>query len=384
MNYSVPLKAGLKAGQSIWRVLSANISLPAMFPASCGMREGSPQNGEVFIFRNKNNFMRKKLIILLLSLILSLPFWWGINILAKEVEDFYFLKEITAKPEIFSAQASQQVLIEQLKTLRKERNRKESFKNLKIFAKGAVSMEIDKQGKEKILFERNFQTPLPIASLTKLMTALVVFDLKGSYRLSQIIKISKEAVAQEGDSKWEDLKEGEELSVENLLYMTLIESSNDAAFALTEPIGEKGFVDLMNINVKNIGLKNTQFFNPTGLEPDDPANPINHSTVEDLVGLSKYILEKYPQIFEITSHQSYSVLEPNGALHHFIHESTNELLGKIPGILGGKTGWSPRASGCLLLIIKNSQENDYFINIVLGSENRFGDMEKIIDALNCD
>jgi D-alanyl-D-alanine carboxypeptidase len=150
---------------------------------------------------------------------------------------------------------------------------------------------------------------------------------------------------------------------------------------LTEPIGEEGFVDLMNINAKNLGLKNTRFFNPTGLEPDGPNEPINHSTVGDLVKLAKYILKNYPQIFKITANQSYTILKPNGAVHHFIPENTNELLGKVPGIIGGKTGWSPKASGCLLLVLKNPKGNGYFVTVVLGSNDRFGDMKKIIEAL---
>jgi len=325
--------------------------------------------------------MTKRIIILLVSLVLSLPFWWGMNILAKDIENFCFLQEVTTNPKMLTAQINQQFLDRQLKNLKQEKLRAESFENLKVNARAAISAEIDNKGNEKILFEQNSEQSLPIASITKLMTALVVFDLRESYNFSQVIKISKEAVEQEGDSRWGDLKEGEGLSVENLLYMMLIESNNDAAFALTEPIGEKGFVDLMNINAENLGFDNTCFFNSTGLEPDDPADAINHSTTRDLVKLAKYILEKYPQIFEITDNQSYSVLRPNGALHHFIPESTNKLLGKVPEIIGGKTGWAPAASGCLLIVMKDPKKNGYLINVVLGSNDRFGEMEKIIDIL---
>ncbi|HHE76437.1 MAG TPA: D-alanyl-D-alanine carboxypeptidase, partial [Candidatus Parcubacteria bacterium] len=221
----------------------------------------------------------------------------------------------------------------------------------------------------------------PIASVTKLMTSLVVFDLKETYNLNQIIKISKEAVSQEGDSRWGGLKVGENLSVKNLLYMALIESNNDAAFALTEPVGEKAFVDLMNLNARKIGLKNTRFFNPTGLEPDDLSDPINYSSAYDLARLAEYILNNYPKIFEITENESISILKPDGSLHHFIPENTNRLLEVVPGVIGGKTGWAPRASGCLVLVIKNPKKDGCFINVVLGSRDRFGDMKKIIEAL---
>jgi len=325
--------------------------------------------------------MRKRIIILLVSLILSLPFWWGINILARSVENFYFWQEIAGKPEILAAKADQQFFNKRIKELERRRRLVKNFRDLKINARAAIAAEINSKGNEEILFERKYKKPLPIASITKLMTALVIFDLKETYNPSQLITISKEAVGQEGDSKWGGLKVGEKLSVKNLLHMALIESNNDAAFALTEPIGEKGFVDLMNMEARKIGLTNTRFFNPTGLEPDEPNGSINYSTTGDLVKLAQYILKNYPRIFEITTNQSYAILKPNGAIHHFIPESTNKLLGKVPGIIGGKTGWSPKALGCLLLILKNSKGNGYFITVVLGSNDRFGDMEKIIKAL---
>ncbi len=321
---------------------------------------------------------------MLVSIILGLPFWWGMNILAKDVENFCFLQEITTNPKMLTAQINQQFLDRQLKDLKRKKLRAENFENLKINVMTVISAEIDNKGNEEVLFEQNSEKPLPIASITKLMTALVIFDLKESYDFSQIITISKEAVEQEGDSRWGSLKEGEELSVENLLYMMLIESNNDAAFALTEPIGEEGFVGLMNINAENLGLDDTRFFNPAGLEPDDPTEPINYSTARDLVKLAKYILEKYPQIFEITNNQSYSVLRPNGALHHFIPENTNKLLGEFPEIVGGKTGWAPAASGCLLIVMKDPKKNGYFINVVLGANDRFGEMQKIIDTMDGD
>lgn len=324
----------------------------------------------------------KKLKTFWISLVLSLPFWWGINGLEKNLGDFWFLQEITKNPQIFAAQINQQILEKEIKKVELEKLQAERLRNLEIEAKVVISVEIDSQGNEKILFEKSSQQLLPIASLSKLMTALIIFDLNGTYNLSQLITITKEAVEQEGSSKYGDLKAGESLSVENLLYIMLIESSNDAAFALTEPIGEKGFIGLMNIYAKELGLKNTYFVNSTGLDPDDSRNSPNYSTAEDLVKLTKYILRNYPQIFEITINQSYEVLMPNGLTHHFIPENTNKLLGEVPDIIGGKTGWSFSAGGCLLLVIENSKNNSYLINIILGAKDRFNEMRKLISALN--
>lgn len=323
--------------------------------------------------------MRKK--ILLISFALSLPFWWGMNVLAVNLQDFYFQQELTKNQYILTAQLNQKILEKGLERLALEKEQRERLAGLEIEAKSVISVELDAEGNRRILFEKNSNELLPIASLTKLMTALVVFDLDESYSPSQLITISKEAVNQEGQSKYGDLMIGEKLSIEALLYIMLIESSNDAAFALSELVGEKGFVDLMNIYAKNLGLSDTRFINPTGLEPDKTEEPKNLSTAQDLALISEYILRKYPQIFGITVSQSHQVLNPDGSLHHFIPQNTNVLLGEIPEIIGGKTGWSPEAGGCLLLILKNPKRNGYFINLILGSNDRFNEMLKICQRL---
>ncbi len=314
-----------------------------------------------------------RLKILLISLILSLPFWWGMNVLSENLNDVWLGKELNRSLRISDRQIGE---------LKLEKQVRQRFKNLKIDAKAAILVEVGENNNERILFEKNSQKPLAIASLTKLMTALVIFDLDETYAPSKLIKITKQAVEQEGRSKYKDLTIGGSLSVKNLLYITLIESSNDAAFALTEPIGKQGFVELMNVYAKEIGLENTYFVNPTGLEPDNLDEEKNASTVRDIVKLTKYILKKYPKIFKITTKQSYEVLKPDGTLHHFIPKSTNELLGEIPEIIGGKTGWSPEASGCLLLVLDNPEEEEsYFISIVLGTKDRFAETRKLINAL---
>ena len=310
----------------------------------------------------------------MISFLLSLPFWWGMNVLARNLEDLFFFQRIANDPELFTASIYQETNLQKIKAL------KYKVQDLEIKARAAISVEIDKEGHEKLLFEKNSKESRPIASLTKLMTALVVFDLKETYNLQQSIKITKTAVGQE--EKYGNLKEGEELSVRSLLYVTLIESSNDAAYALSELIGQEAFVELMNFYVKELNLENTHFWNSTGLEPDDPAGPQNYSTTQDLVKLSKYILEEYPQIFEITNIYSYEVFKPYGSLHHFIPENTNNLLLEIHEIMGGKTGWGPEAGGCLLTVLKDPRRDSYFINVILGAGDRFGEMKRIIEQVN--
>jgi len=307
----------------------------------------------------------KRFKILLISFVVSLPFWWGINALANNLEDFFFWQEIAKNPQIFTANVSKVVKPKPVEIL---------VDNLEDNTKAALS--VDNRG--EVLFEKSSQDILPIASLTKLMTALVVFDLDETYDFTQLIEMSNEAVEQEGTSRYGELESGDVFSLETLIHIMLIESSNDAAYAIGEVIGQEGFVELMNIYAQDIGLEHTSFINLSGLESDD--FQMNLSTSRDIVKLAEYILKEYPEIFEITTITSYEVLNSDNSLHHFIPQNTNQLLGEFPEIIGGKTGWSPNAGGCLLLILEDS--DNYAINVVLGAYDRFEEMRKLIELTN--
>ena len=318
---------------------------------------------------------KKNLKVLFIILIMSIPFWWGMNVFANNLESFYFARMANGTSEIFTAQLNRIIL------LHKAEQRQRKIDSLQIGARAAISVEMDKNGKERILYENNSGQFLPIASLTKLMTALIVFDLNETYNSSQLIIISKEAFDQEGSLRYGDLIVGEKISIENLLNIMLIESSNDAAFALAEFISKDAFVDLMNYYAQDLELADTKFFNPTGLDEASPSKESNFSTVQDLARLAEYILKNYPRIFEITTKKNYGVFNHDGSLRYFMPQNINELLGEIPGIIGGKTGFSILANGCLLLVVNGEEKGSYIINVVLGSGDRFGDMRKLIEAV---
>lgn len=309
--------------------------------------------------------------IFLIVFILSLPFWWGINFFQKDFEDFLFWKEMADNPRLLTAQMIQEERLEKLKPIRNWQ-----VEDLEIEAKSAISVLIDLENKERILFEKEGDKKLPIASLTKLMTAIVAME---NYDLSQTVEIGKEA-AKEKES-FGKLRVGEFFEVKDLLFSLLIESSNGAAVALAEIIGLENFVDLMNLRAENLSLKNTLFFNPTGLDSEGSINRVNYSTVKDLVKLTLYVLETKPMIWEILSIYEIDLYSPNGVFHHKI-KNTNEILGEIPKIIGGKTGWTPEAKGCLILIIEAPKNKGKIINIILGSENRFEEMRKLTNWLN--
>jgi D-alanyl-D-alanine carboxypeptidase len=211
-----------------------------------------------------------------IALLLSLPFWWGINFLEKDLSEIFYWQEIEKNHQILTAQINQQINITKIE-------------NLEISAESAISVCSD-GGKKKILFEKNSDKKLPIASLSKLMTASVVLE---HYDMEQLLKISKRAAEQPGIEAGK-LKAGEKFFVKDALCAMLIGSNNTVAYALAEMVGEQGFVDLMNLEAKKIKLENTVFKNPTGLDYFQ-----QYSTTKDLVKLTDYLLNKHPVIWEI-------------------------------------------------------------------------------------
>ena len=238
-----------------------------------------------------------------------------------------------------------------------------------ISAESAISVESNLSDADKILFEKASDTKLPIASLTKLMTAVIVLD---NYNLSDNITVDE--IADSQDSMKQDVKSGDTMPAENFLEIMLVESSNKSAYALSEgpgsTPGEEAFVGLMNQKAKEIGLENTFFADPTGLSPQ------NVSTADDLVKLAEYILKNYPRIADISRVKEFYV--PGfGEV-----SNTDQLLGEIPEIVCSKTGFTTQAKGCLLLVMNNPKDNGYLINVILGADDRFSEMKQLIDWQN--
>ena len=235
-----------------------------------------------------------------------------------------------------------------------------------IDAKSVISFRIGKR--ERILVSKNPDEILPIASLSKLMTAIVAIE---NYELSEKIKISKKAADQENVPNYGNLKEGEIFSVKTLLNLMLVYSSNDAAYALAEKMGIENFIGKMNEKAKEIGMEKSKFFNPTGLKDGD----LNFSTAKDLLKLVKYILKEKPEIFEMTKEKG-------------IYEVGNSIFDiKLPEgkeLLGGKTGFLPEIGGCMIFIFKDENQT-LFLNIILGTkslEERVIQMQKLVDFIN--
>ena len=258
---------------------------------------------------------------------------------------------------------------------------KDGAEEINLSALSFLSVFVNPNGETKILAEKNINDRLPLASLTKLMTAIVSFK---NYHTEEIMANSNKALNSKGRS-WK-FESGEIFKVNDLLHALLVESNNDAAEVLAIRMGGERFVDAMNAEARAAELKDTFFINPTGLDPDDAEELVNYSTAEDLFKISRVFLEKYPSLLNITLKKEYDLYTADDEFHHKL-ENTNELLsadwrdksGETIKILGGKTGETPFSKQNLVLIVESPGGSGYLINIILGSSGRFDDMKKLVE-----
>jgi len=249
------------------------------------------------------------------------------------------------------------------------RNLKELSPDLEETAGIAVLFTKDRNG--SILYQKNIDKRLPIASLTKLMTAMIVID---KYPLEKEIIVSQEDVWTEGESG--RLSPGEKTSIKNLLYLSLLVSSNDAASTLARVIGEKKFVELMNEKVKEIGLLNTHFANSHGLDDKE-----NFSTAKDLAILTQYSLVNYPSLWEILKIEEIDLFSQDHLGRQILHHvrNTNKLLSE-PYVLGGKTGYTQEAKDTMILVSKApGKVEGNIVLVILGVDNRIQRTKTLYD-----
>ena len=226
---------------------------------------------------------------------------------------------------------------------------------------------------DKILFGLSPDSKLPIASLTKLMTAVAVIE---NMSLDDIVEIKKSAIeksTKEGGGN--DLYEGEKIKASDLLKLMLIESSNVAAYAFSEHLEEKyqvNLVEKMNEKAKILEMDNTFFTEAAGLDDKE-----SFSTGQDLIKLVRYSF-KYGSLYDILKTQKTEVFSIDGILRHQIL-NTNELLDRLLNIIGGKTGFTELAGGSMVLVTEAPINSSRLITVVLGSSDRFGDAKKLIE-----
>lgn len=247
--------------------------------------------------------------------------------------------------------------------------KKPSAKNNSILEVNAQSYLVLDRETLTPLLSRNPNEKLPLASITKLMTAIVSLENAKSEDIVEIKNDFSNVPAYKLG-----LYPGEKISVESLLYASLIPSANDAAEALAYYIGkgdQSTFLGMMNKKAGEIGMKNTMFSNVVGL--DDTSN---YSTVSDLAYLANYAIDN-EFIAKAVVLKEKTITDASGNTSYDL-KSTNQLLGDPEiQVLGLKTGTTPAAGECLVSVekLKNGQE---ILTVILGSSDRFGDTKKIV------
>lgn len=238
-----------------------------------------------------------------------------------------------------------------------------------VNAKAAILVEAETG---TVLYAFNENDPLPIASITKIMTMLLVMEAidSGKIKPTDTTTVSANATRIGGSQVY--LKEGEVFTVEELLKAVAVHSANDASVALAEMISgtEEAFVAAMNEKARELNMKNTKFLDCTGLTDEG-----HYSSAMDVSIMSRELLNKHPKIIHYTTiwHDTFR----DGK---FDLDNTNKLVKRYRGTTGLKTGFTNKAGYCLAASAE--RDGSKFISVVLGSdsnENRFAESARLLD-----
>lgn len=218
----------------------------------------------------------------------------------------------------------------------------------------------------RFAFTKNSKRRMPMASTTKIMTALVAIENISS--LDEAVEVDESSIGTEGSSAY--LKSGDVVTVEELLYALLLQSANDAAVALAVHIGGSvdAFADMMNERAEKMGLSDTHFANPHGLDADG-----HYTTAEDLAKIAAEAIDN-ETIYSIVSTYKKTLINDERRRTYVNH---NKLLNLYDGAIGVKTGFTDEAGRCLV----GAAERDgvRLISVTLDAPSDWQDHEKMLD-----
>ena len=248
------------------------------------------------------------------------------------------------------------------------------FENLDLEAKALYVWDVVKQEE---IYSENSESQLHLASLSKVMMAVTALEQLPE---GTIITIDRNSLSEEGDS---GLLINEKWTLKDLIDFSLLVSSNDGAMAVASAISSQvsdngdlnDFIGLMNQKARDIGMTQTYFLNPSGLDKNDLI-PGGSGSAKDIALLFEYALKEYPSALEATSYPSVEFDSVSGLVHE--GKNTNDLVSKLPGVIASKTGFTDIAGGNLAIAFE-PEPGRPIILVVLGSslEGRFEDIEKL-------
>lgn len=221
----------------------------------------------------------------------------------------------------------------------------------------------------RVLYQKDIHERLPIASLTKIMTAITALE---TAKLSDVYTVSDTAANMEPDHM--GLLPGEKLTLRELLDGVFLESANDAAEVIAEGSGNRDeFINLMNEKAGQIGMNDTKFINPTGLDEDGKDQ---YSSAYDVVLMARYAETHFPFLVDITSQPEMDLpATPTHREYYLI--SGISLVTTYPGVVGFKIGYTPSAG--LTIVTLARKNNDEVLGVVLNSDDRRNETRELLD-----
>ena len=257
------------------------------------------------------------------------------------------------------------------------------FSGISLEAKAAYVLDLSTG---KILFAKNADEVLPLASLTKLVSVIVATNFLPAKTL---VPITPFDLASEGDT---GLLSGEKWDLDTLTRFTLVTSSNDGITAIASVAGAtlaspedpdpiQAFVDAMNHSMTSFGFSDMYFFNPTGLDQSATTSG-GYGSAKDVAGIISRLLKTHPELIEVTG-AGKMTFDSNEATH--VAQNTDEALPYIPSVVASKTGYTDLAGGNLAVILDAGLMHPVVL-VVLGSsyDGRFSDMRALVSAATKD
>lgn len=232
-----------------------------------------------------------------------------------------------------------------------------------VTAEGVYVVELDSFS---TLYEKNSRTKFFPASTTKIITALVAVDL---YKPERIITVNQASI----EGQIMNLVPNERITAENLLYGILVHSGNDAAYALANEHGFDDFIKMMNIKAMEIGMKDSHFKNPAGLDDFEQM-----TTPFDLALAGRELLQD-PYLRKMVSTKEIIISDVDYRQFHTL-TNVNKLLGEVQGLGGLKTGYTELAGENLVSFYR--KDNHDYIIVIMKSQDRFLDTRSIVDWID--
>lgn len=254
------------------------------------------------------------------------------------------------------------------------------FEDIRLSAHSAIIKEISTG---KIIYEKNPDEILPLASLTKVVTAITALDILEE---DSLVEIRSSDLTEGNDSAFVT---GSHFKLKDILNVSLVASSNSAthaiAFAAGQKIAENSsesinyFIDRMNAVASKVGMEKTSFKNPTGLDLNNETTASALGSARDISRLFEYVIKNEPEILEATREDYVVVKSREGYEHKVVN--TNNIVSLLPNIVGSKTGYTELAGGNLAVVVDPGLGSPIVI-VVLGSskEGRFKDVERLSNA----